>query len=384
MPHSRLHPLPRFSRFSLTLLLYGLLGASLERVSFAADLTASGSAPAVLFDDTDTAPNPDWTIIADQIGVDVIDSVNLRTPFAIRPGAPSASLLVRNNGNVGLGTFVPDQKLHLTYGSFTGGIRLEQDTSLGNAAQTWDLIGNNLNFFVQDVSAPQFTAPFVVTAGAPHFSLLLSSAGRVGLGTSTPQGNLHIFGAANKDIFNGMGPDLSAGPAFNFGYSGNSFGPGTGFFNVRGTNSGVNPSLRFATANVQRLIVTNAGRVGIGTLAPAQQLDVNGNIRANGSFISGATTLNVPDYVFEPDYQLMPLSELESYVAREKHLPDVPSAREIKEQGVNVSGLQMQLLKKVEELTLYMLKQEQTITEQGKMIQQLTARLATVERTRQK
>jgi len=80
----------------------------------------------------------------------------------------------------------------------------------------------------------------------------------------------------------------------------------------------------------------------------------------------------------------MPLTELGAYVVREKHLPDIPSAREIKEQGVNVSELQMQLLKKVEELTLYVLKQEQTITEQGKMIQQLMARLATVERTRQK
>jgi len=57
---------PSFSRFSLTLLLYGLLGAGLERVSFAADLTASSAEPSVFFDDTDTAPNPDWRILADQ------------------------------------------------------------------------------------------------------------------------------------------------------------------------------------------------------------------------------------------------------------------------------------------------------------------------------
>src|SRR4030095_14631743 len=98
----------------------------------------------------------------------------------------------------------------------------------------------------------------------------------------------------------------NTGPAFNFGYSGASFGAGTGFFNVRGNVSGVNPSLRFAAVNQQRMIITNAGRVGIGTLSPTQLLDVAGSVRAT-SFIAGSTTLTVPDYVFEPDYQLMPL-----------------------------------------------------------------------------
>jgi len=286
MPHSRLHPLTRFTRFSLTLLIYGLLGAGLERVSFAADLTASSGFPSVLFDDTDTAPNPDWEIRADQIGVRVFDRVNARNPFSIIAGAPGGSLWVRNNGNVGLGTLNPDQKLHLTSGN-TPSIRLEQDTSLALPPKAWLLRGNNFEFLIEDASAPQFTVPFVIFAGAPHLGLVLNGSGHLGLGTQSPQGNLHIFGAANKDIFNGMGPDLSAGPAFNFGYSGNSFGPGTGFFNVRGANSGVNPSLRFATANVQRLIVTNAGRVGIGTLAPSVALDVVGTVRASTSLMVG-------------------------------------------------------------------------------------------------
>ena len=190
----------------------------------------------------------------------------------------------------------------------------------------------------------------------------------MGLSTNNPQGNLHINGGATQDIFNGMGPNLNAGPAFNFGYAGASFGQGAGFFNVRGANSGVNPSLRFATVNQQRMIITNTGRVGINNLAPSQQLDVTGNIRANGSFIAGGTTLLVPDYVFESDYKLMPLTTLASYVEKEKHLPDIPSAQEIKTQGVNLSELQMRLLKKVEELTLYRLKQEQTTRRQEETI----------------
>jgi len=379
MPHPYLH---RCSRFPLILLLCGLLWSALGHVSFAADLTASSSFPKVNFDDTDTTTNPDWIIFADGVSFDVIDAKNGPTPFRIFPNAPSNSIVVRNTGAVGLGTSAPAQKLHLVTG-INPAIRLEQNASMGFPARTWDLIANQINFFLRDETNGH-AIPFLIQAGAPHFALFVAADGRVGLGTGFPQGNLHIVGQANQDLFSGIGPDLNAGPAFNFGYSGFSFGPGSGFFNVRGATSGVNPSLRFATVNQQRMIITNNGRVGIGTLAPAQPLHVSGNIRTDGSFIAGGTTLNVPDYVFAPDYKLLPLSDLASYVEKEKHLPDIPSAQEIKTQGVNVSELQMQLLKKVEELTLYVIAQEKINKAQEQKIQQLTARLTTMGRTRKK
>src|SRR6266404_2616811 len=94
-----------------------------------------------------------------------------------------------------------------------------------------------------------------------------------------------------------MGPDLVAGPAFNYGYAGSSFGRGAGFFNVRpdaGANP-PNPSLRFATANVQRMIVTNTGDVGIGITAPTAKLDVTGTINTLTQYnIGGSRVLSVP------------------------------------------------------------------------------------------
>jgi hypothetical protein len=106
-----------------------------------------------------------------------------------------------------------------------------------------------------------------------------------------------------------------------------------------------------------------AGDVGIGTENPQDKLEVSGgNIRVTGgSFIDDGTTLNVPDYVFEGDYDLMSLDELQVYIAQEKHLPNVPSLEEIKKNGLNLSQFQMKLLEKVEELALYTLLQQEIL-----------------------
>ena len=67
-----------------------------------------------------------------------------------------------------------------------------------------------------------------------------------------------------------------------------------------------------------------------------------------------------PDYVFEEDYNLMPLTELKTFISKNKHLPEIPSQKDVAENGLNMSELQIKLLKKVEELTLYILKQEKS------------------------
>ena len=121
-------------------------------------------------------------------------------------------------------------------------------------------------------------------AGTVGDSAVAEVGGKVGIGTTTPGGNLHVFGPANQDVFAGMGPDIINGPGFNYGYAGNSFGVGAGFFNIRPAAgaTGVNPSLRFMTVDQQRMIITNAGSVGIGTSAPSQKLEVAGSVKISG------------------------------------------------------------------------------------------------------
>jgi hypothetical protein len=87
----------------------------------------------------------------------------------------------------------------------------------------------------------------------------------------------------------------------------------------------------------------------------------------------------LPDYVFEPDYKLMEIEELEQFIAREKHLPNVPKAREFKEKGIDLSRFQMKLLEKAEELTLYIVQQQRTIAALKSQNSTLDARVAALE-----
>lgn len=101
-------------------------------------------------------------------------------------------------------------------------------------------------------------------------------------------------------------------------------------------------------------------RIGIGTTNPLYNLDVRGTIRANEIIVNNVTGA---DFVFEKSYKLRPLSEVQSFIQKNQHLPEIPSAAEMQEKGVSMTELQIQLLQKVEELTLYIIQQDQRIKE---------------------
>ncbi len=135
--------------------------------------------------------------------------------------------------------------------------------TLGGWSEILNWQGNGL------VMGTSHAAPLILgTSNLDRFHI--APDGKIGIGTANPTGQVHVYGAPTADAVVGLGTDISAGPAMNIGYSGASYGRGSGFINVRPDASAVapNPSLRFLTANVQRMIITNTGALGIGTVAP--------------------------------------------------------------------------------------------------------------------
>jgi hypothetical protein len=97
-------------------------------------------------------------------------------------------------------------------------------------------------------------------------------------------------------------------------------------------------------------------------------LVVNGPVKAQRLTLEAA---NWPDYVFDSSYRLPDLAEVKAYLARQHHLPGVPSAAEVQEKGVEVGENQAALLKKIEELMLYTLKQDQQIADLKQQVAEL-------------
>jgi hypothetical protein len=102
------------------------------------------------------------------------------------------------------------------------------------------------------------------------------------------------------------------------------------------------------------------GYVGIGTSGTYGY-----KLAVNGAIITEEVTVKIsedwPDYVFDEEYDLMPISQLEYYISEHGHLPDMPAAEALKENGLEVGKMQSLLLKKIEELTLYIIRQDKKI-----------------------
>ncbi|MEQ3162094.1 hypothetical protein AAA214_02950 [Parabacteroides goldsteinii] len=115
-------------------------------------------------------------------------------------------------------------------------------------------------------------------------------------------------------------------------------------------------------------VVTNKGWVGIGGVSyPQNALEVNGTIRAKEIKVETGWA----DFVFAPDYNLPSLREVESHIKEHRHLPGIPTEAEVKKNGANLGEMNVKLLQKVEELTLYVIQQNKEIESLKSEVQQL-------------
>lgn len=162
----------------------------------------------------------------------------------------------------------------------------------------------------------------------------------------------------------------------------------------------------YGTTATERMRISSSGNIGIGTINPAYKLEVNGTAMINGTalfsdkvgigytpptegkyrlYVMGGIkseevivelSSNWPDYVFEPGYKLQTLFEVESYIKINNHLPDTPSATFVEKEGINLGEMDAILLKKIEELTLYVIELKKENAQQQTEIFELKSSIA--------
>jgi hypothetical protein len=273
---------------------------------------------------------------------------------------------IYRNGNIGIGTT-------LYNGNITFG------------AQGTHLSIGRVGFSNQIILATgwtstnsDFTDIMVPGAAANSALLRLQANGNVGIGIQDPWAKLDIrttgstSGDQNALNLNNPSTDAYGTVSIIMGSANES----SAMISQQRNNLSKGGTLIFNTSdasgtNQPRMFINDVGNIGIGTLVPGSyKLAVEGKIAARGVKVTLQNPF--PDYVFDSTYQLRPLAHLEQYINQNKHLPGIPSAKEVeKEGGVELGEMNVKLLEKIEELSLYIIEVNKKLQEQQEEIERM-------------
>ncbi|MFP5471082.1 MAG: hypothetical protein ACLGGV_05765 [Bacteroidia bacterium] len=284
--------------------------------------------------------------------------------------------------NVGINTDNPQHALHVV------GNELIKGTNgfISNGDQAFLMLGDENHY----IKSTHGLGVSLGTYGQGDVMTISQINGNVGFGTTNPQYKLDVNGGGrfyndNPDNFIRIGYNTENANIDNFGkgsllinwYSGKNVTIGDINHPNGPSNLSVSGNL---TINGQAWFNDNISLFNGSTGDRVMRIVDNNGIdvfRIMGDGKVWATEVNVkvrdefPDYVFEENYELMPISELENYIKVEKHLPNIPTALEVKESGIDLGEMNRLLVEKIEELTLYLIEQQKQIEQQQKQINEL-------------
>jgi len=289
--------------------------------------------------------------------------------------------IINSLGNVGLGTANPVGDGLTVVGGDVGKDILTLDRP-GIGKFRFNAGGYHTRLTINSGNSDRFSIGYDNTKGGLAFTrdidftssnhtLFVKNDGNIGIGTSNPSYTLDVNGAVRLGDNDASGlliskftsaltdiPGSISGIRINGPQSAHvvldiNANDGNDGFYVRVPET-IEPN---ATANKLAFVVKANGRVGIG-INPTEKLSVDGTILSEEVRVE---VVDPPDFVFAPNYNLMPLAETEAYIKANHHLPEVPSAVEMQEEGLELGKMNMLLLQKIEELTLHQIEQHKKI-----------------------
>ena len=255
-----------------------------------------------------------------------------------------------NAGNVGIGITTPGIALHVSgHVAATG---YNTSATLVSFVQLWSdnaIIWKNGS----TSNGLRFGCANDLGAGSWSEKIRMTDAGSLGIGTASPRTRLDVWGGNLSVTGADVNGTLVGGAQAGIAYMG---------CNALTNGISINPS----------------GNVGIGTTSTGtMKLAVEGNIGARKVVVTASNPF--PDYVFSPHYQLAPLDSLAQYIRLHRHLPEIPSADSVAKNGLDLGGNQEALLKKIEELTLYIIEQDLRAQRQDRELEALKQRMLKLE-----